>query len=159
MCELAPDEEDSFHYVTSSLAECDWSEMSARVCTPPVLISAGSGMEFGRGSDRLITSLPDSRGSSCLPDPALTPERSRSYNENFGCGLGLRGSVETRQSSLSDPILNVSRHRGASVSRNLFGSPHPQSAQYARDKVKELRAQDSNRWNFDFVNMRPLPGR
>lgn len=49
--------------------------------------------------------------------------------------------------------------RSKNVARSLFGSPDPRSGQYARDKVREIKERDKQRWNFDFDNEKPLEGR
>jgi len=116
--------------------------MTARVCTPPMII------------DRVtpnVSTTADALGESILPSPrssATTPEPEMML---FGrrCGSTVTGTSES--------LPQVTRHRN--VSRNLFGVPSPTSAQYARDKLRELLKKDSERWNFDFESEKPLPGR
>lgn len=64
-------------------------------------------------------------------------------------------STSSSCSSSSEVLLPKRRN----VSRNLFGSPDPRSAEYARNKVKEIQKTDKQKWNFDFDRGVPLTGR
>ncbi|CAG7725301.1 unnamed protein product [Allacma fusca] len=115
--------------------------MSARVCSPP--------MDLSRNSD-IIPSCPSSSsmGTNSLPTSATMPPTHSAFYPN---------SMSSSSTSSASTVVELTAKRN--VSRNLFGSPDPRSAQFARDKIKEIKKADTKRWNFDFDKELPLDGR
>lgn len=116
--------------------------MTARVLTSPMII------------DRVTptVSTADAHGDSSLPSGGSSNSQEP---EMLLCGR--RCTTSNTSTTTQDSLQQVTRIRN--VARNLFGVPPPTTAQYARDKLREIRKKDAQRWNFDFEKEKPLPGR
>ena len=139
--------------------------MSTRVITPPSMdlnrdmsqncpdssqnpsvVAIPSAEDGGDGGVHGGASLPESAGvppittsSLGCPSPAISPNSS---------GTMMMGPT-------TELILST---RIRSVPRCLFGPPDPHTAQFAREKVRQLREHDKQRYNFDFDAEKPLEG-
>jgi hypothetical protein len=122
-------------------------DMSARVaCSPPSAAAAAAG-NMTTGTSMLLEEFPSG-----------SPPANNHATTSFIYGAGLRRSennnVVNRTCAAPPPPPPIRQ----CVSRCLFGPPDPRSGQFAREKVKQLLQQDIKKWDFDFINDKPLEG-
>ncbi|CAL8120359.1 unnamed protein product [Orchesella dallaii] len=126
--------------------------MSTRVITPP-------SMDLNRDITQNCPDGPPPPSVVAIPQAEEGLPEGSATSSSLGCPSP---AISPNSGSTMFPMIGTTEHilsmKIRTVPRCLFGPPDPRTAQFAREKVKEIYEHDKNRYNFDFDAEKPLEG-